>query len=116
MSAIKGEVGDPALWHRRLGHVPMRVLRKIKEFNTNSSFTIDHCHICPQDRQTRISFPNSYTNVNVVFDLIHIDLWGPYKVATYDGMRYFITLVDDKSRGKWTFLIRLKSDVVVVLK
>ena len=47
MSAIKEGAGDPALWHRRLGHVPMKVLRKIKEFNTGSNFTIDHCHICP---------------------------------------------------------------------
>jgi len=45
-----------------------------------------------------------------------MDVWGPYKVATHNGMRYFLTLVDDKSRWTWTFLLCLKSDVIVVLK
>lgn len=51
-----------------------------------------------------------------MFDLIHMDVWGPYKVATYNGMKYFLTLVDDKSRWTCTFLLALKSDVIVVLK
>ena len=31
-------------------------------------------------------------------------------------MRYFLTIVDDYSRWTWTFLMRLKSDVVSLLK
>lgn len=31
-------------------------------------------------------------------------------------MRYFLTLVDDKSRWTWTFLLVWKSDVIVVLR
>ncbi|XP_075112694.1 uncharacterized protein LOC142182334 [Nicotiana tabacum] len=45
-----------------------------------------------------------------------MDVWGPYKVATYNGMKFFLTLVDDYTRWTWTFLIRLKSDVIFILK
>ena len=51
-----------------------------------------------------------------VLYLIHIDVWGPYKVATHNNMRYFLTLVDDHSRWTWTFLMHLKSDVCTLLK
>lgn len=41
---------------------------------------------------------------------------GPYHVETHDGMKYFLTLVDDCTRWTWIFLLRLKSDVSTVLK
>nr|GEW72384.1 cysteine-rich RLK (receptor-like protein kinase) 8 [Tanacetum cinerariifolium] len=31
---------------------------------------------------------------------IHIDIWGPYKVPTHRKFRYFVTIVDDYSRGQ----------------
>lgn len=116
LSAVRRVDEDPVLWHQRLGHVPIGVIKRIKEFRALDNFAIDQCIICPQARQTRVPFPVSNTKVDDVFDLVHMDVWGPYKIATYNGMRYFLTLVDDKSRWTWTFLIHLKSDVIVVLK
>lgn len=51
-----------------------------------------------------------------MFDLIHADVWSPYKFPTHDGNRYFLTLVDDCSRMIWIFLLKYKSDVFIVLK
>lgn len=45
------------------------------------------------------------------YDLIHMDLLGPYKKTTSDGNKYFLTIVDDFSRMTWVFLLKLKSDV-----
>lgn len=95
-------------------HVLMGVIKKIKEF-TCTKFNIDQFLICPQATQTRVSFPASHTVVNEVFDFVHMDVWGPYKLSTYNGMKYFLTLVDDKSRWTWTFLLASKSDAIVVL-
>lgn len=50
------------------------------------------------------------------FQLLHIDVWGPLNTRTYDGNRFFVTIVDDCTRLLWIFLIKLKSDVCVVLK
>lgn len=47
-----------------------------------------------------------------------MDVWGPYKIATYDdcGMQYFHIIVDDYSRWTWVFFMRVKSNVVFLLK
>lgn len=67
-------------------------------------------------RQSNLPFfINSITTKNY-FDLIHIDTWGPYKVTTNKGERYFLTIVDDFSRSTWTFLLSSKSDAFPALK
>lgn len=42
--------------------------------------TLQDCMICPFARQTRQPFLTSNSHVECPFDLIHIDLWGPYKL------------------------------------
>ena len=42
--------------------------------------------------------------------MIHVDIWGGYKVASISGARYFLTIVDDFTRCTWIFLMRHKSD------
>lgn len=43
--------------------------------------------------------------------LIHVDLWGPYKCKTLGNCTYFLTIVEDKSRSTWTFLLADKAQV-----
>jgi len=61
-------------------------------------------------------FPHSLSRCTTSFQLLHVDVWGPYKWETYDGMRYFLTIVDDHTRWTWVFFMRLKSDVLMLLK
>lgn len=51
-----------------------------------------------------------------VFDLLHCNPWGPYRVPTYNKKRFFVTIVDDYSRYAWIFLVASKVDIVIVLK
>lgn len=44
------------------------------------------------------------------FELVHIDILGPYKVCTKQKYMYFLTLVDDNSRMTWIYLLQNKSD------
>lgn len=53
---------------------------------------------------------------NAVFDLVHVGVWGPYKFPTHNGFRFFLTVVDDRPRIVWLFLLKFKSDVFVTLK
>lgn len=39
------------------------------------------------------------------FNLIHMDVWGPFSISTSNGHKYFITLVDDAPIATWLFLI-----------
>ncbi|XP_075085122.1 uncharacterized protein LOC107763294 [Nicotiana tabacum] len=120
-AGIKSRKGDTtidvALWHKRLGHVSSIVLRKLFAAKLASiNDTINKYSVCPCARQTRLAFPSSCIKTVVAFDLIHLDVWGPYNCATFDGNRYFLTVVDDFTRMTWVFfLLKLKYDVCVVL-
>ncbi|XP_075083308.1 uncharacterized protein LOC142167055 [Nicotiana tabacum] len=104
------------LWLQRLGHAPSIVLQKIPTIKNHLSTSNNcDCPICPLAKQIRLPFSISTTKCTNIFDLVYMDVWGPYRVCTYNGFRYFLTLVDDDLRMTWTFLLRLKSDVFVVL-
>uniref|UniRef100_A0A0V0IVR9 Putative ovule protein n=1 Tax=Solanum chacoense TaxID=4108 RepID=A0A0V0IVR9_SOLCH len=82
-------------------------------FSNKQSFT---CTICPMARQIRMPFPDSTTTTTKVFELLHIDLWGPYHVPTHNGYYYFLTMVDDHSRSTWTQLLGCKSNALQTVK
>ncbi|KAL3346144.1 hypothetical protein AABB24_024872 [Solanum stoloniferum] len=67
-------------------------------------------------RQTRMSFPNSTSFSSKPFDLLHLDLWGPYHMPTHDHYKYFLTIVDDHSRSTWVHLLSCKSNTLQVIK
>ncbi|XP_047256247.1 uncharacterized protein LOC124889004 [Capsicum annuum] len=60
------------LWHRRLRHAPMKVLKSIDDFQ-NVQFTDHICTVCPIAKQSRLPFPTSSIVSSCVFDLIHAD-------------------------------------------
>lgn len=47
------------------------------------------CQFCPLAKETRLSFPSSSIQSMHSFDLIHCDIWGPQRIATHIGVRYF---------------------------
>lgn len=50
-----------------------------------------------------------------IFALIHCDIWGPFKVPSSQGHRYFVTIVDDHSRYTWIYLLKQKYEVQQVI-
>lgn len=52
----------------------------------------------------------------MIFELIHVDIWGPYQTPSHSGARYFLTIVDDYSRGLWLYLLNNKSEASLQLK
>lgn len=73
------------------------------------------CSICPMARQQRMSFPHSTIHSTTPFQLVHIDIWGPYNTQTYNSFKYFLTLVDDFTRVTWTHLLSRKSNAFPIL-
>ena len=102
------------LWHLRLGHMPMHLMKRLFP-----SLLIDSnyfCTICPVAKQTRLHFSHSVTHNSHPLDLIHIDIWGPYKFPTRQSHIGFMTLVDDHTRFTWTYLIKHKSEFPSLFK
>ena len=67
-------------------------------------------------RQSRLPFPPKTHTTTDIFELLHIDIWGPYQTPTHDNFKYFITLVDDFSKSTWTHLLSCKSNAFHILK
>ena len=59
----------------------------------------------------RLPFPFNNKICDCAFDLVHMDVWGPYSIPTLDGDKYFLTIVDDATRATWFFLMKSKSNV-----
>ena len=68
------------------------------------------CTVCPLAKQKRLPFISNNNLSSSPFDLLHVDIWGPYHVPTVEGFKYFLTLVDDCSRTTWVYLMKLKSE------
>ncbi|KAL2922825.1 Retrovirus-related Pol polyprotein from transposon TNT 1-94 [Bienertia sinuspersici] len=107
------EISTFELWHRRLGHPSDKVVKLLPAVSNSSSSKFLHkaCDICPQAKQSRDSFPNSDNKATRIFEMIHCDLWGPYKTPSTCGAHYFLTIVDDFSRGVWVYLLADKTEV-----
>lgn len=56
----------------------------------------------------------SSIKTSIPFELVHLDLWGPYRVSTYEGCITFLTIVDDFTRMTWVFFLKCKSDAYSV--
>ncbi|KAJ0534888.1 putative RNA-directed DNA polymerase [Helianthus annuus] len=100
-----------SLWHSRLGHPSDQVLAVLKDNFDVKSVEHGPCDVCHRAKQIRVPFPISDHKTKSVGELIHLDLWGPYKVTSYEGFKYFLTVVDDFSRTVWCYLLTSKTEV-----
>lgn len=72
------------LWHIRLGHTPIHVIKNIVPIVAHSKLDCNStCSVC-------LSFlwlnNVSYLFHSVcAFELLHLDVWGPYRIATPNG-------------------------------
>ena len=104
------------LWHFRLGHPSFNNLSSLQDILPSfSSKCNDICTICPLAKQKRLPFPSNNNMSTKPFALIHVDVWGLYSVCTYDGFRFFLTIIDDATRSTWVYLMKAKSDVKQLL-
>ena len=113
-SAILLNKVSAQVWHHRLGHPSSQRLALLSpQLQCDFSSCIDHelCYICPLAKQKRLPFVSHNNLSKSPFDLIHVDIWGPYPVNTHSGHRFFLTIVDDCTRFTWVFSLKHKSDV-----
>ncbi|KAJ0482332.1 putative RNA-directed DNA polymerase [Helianthus annuus] len=99
------------LWHSRLGHPAGQILSVLKDVLGVVDVAKHPCEICHGAKQVRVPFPLSEHKTKSLGDIIHLDVWGPYKVTSRDGFKYFLAVVDDYSRAVWCYLLRSKMEV-----
>ncbi|KAL5764898.1 hypothetical protein ACOSQ2_017492 [Xanthoceras sorbifolium] len=105
------------LWHWRLGHPSAsRIKYLFKMVKDISPYVDQFCYICPLAKHSRLPFPHENNRRTAPFDLIHVDIWSAFSVASLSGAYYFLTIVDDYSRCTWLYLMRYKSETQSFLK
>lgn len=85
----------------------LRRIHQFENFGTHDRF----CDSCTRAKQHRLPFPISFSKTENCFELIHIDIWGRYHTASFEGAQYFLSIVDDYSRGVWVYLMQNKTEV-----
>ncbi|GJZ60734.1 retrovirus-related pol polyprotein from transposon TNT 1-94 [Tanacetum coccineum] len=94
------------LWHRRLSHLNFDYINLLSKKD-----------VVIVSKAKRSSFksktvPSSKGRLN----LLHMDLCGPMRVASINGKRYILVIVDDYSRYTWTLFLHSKDETPEVLK
>ncbi|GJR77436.1 retrovirus-related pol polyprotein from transposon TNT 1-94 [Tanacetum coccineum] len=100
------------LWHRRLSHLNFDYITLLskKDIVTGLpklTYVNDQlCSSCEMSKAKRSSFktkavPSSKRRLN----LLYMDLCGPMRVASINGKKYILVIVDDYSRYTWTLFL-----------
>ena len=116
-AAFTASQDERLLWHSRLAHANHAILMKLhqfadgvpkfKPFESESSF----CEPCTVAKLARtVSRRQPTTKTTRKLELVHSDV-GIMTIASIGGSRYYVTFTDDKTRYKWTLLMKKKSDL-----
>ena len=105
-------ISSSNLWHYRLGHLSGNRLNILHEqFPFIPNHFNENCDICHFAKQRKLPYCPSSNRASKVFDLVHMDIWGPFSKVSIHGEKYFLTIVDDYSRYTWVVLLKSKSEV-----
>lgn len=69
-----------------------------------------------QSKATQAPFPHNTIHNTQKFELVDVDIWGPYHTPTCNKYKYFITLVDDFTKTTLTHLLTGKSNAFTVVQ
>lgn len=102
-------------WHYQFGHPSFNYLNTIRSILSYDMFYVHNdlpCNICPLAKQRKLPFVTLNNIYSCSFDFMHIDICGSYHVTSYNSFIYCITMVDDRSRFSWIYLLKHKSDAI----
>nr|GFA74400.1 retrovirus-related Pol polyprotein from transposon TNT 1-94 [Tanacetum cinerariifolium] len=110
------------LWHRRLSHLNFDTINLLSNNDIvvglpKLKFVKDHlCSSCELGKAKRKYFHTKITpSLKRRLQLLHMDLCGLMRVASINGKRYVLLIVDDYSRYTWTHFLRSKDEKPEVL-
>ncbi|GJX82981.1 retrovirus-related pol polyprotein from transposon TNT 1-94 [Tanacetum coccineum] len=111
------------LWHQRLSHLNFDTINDLAKIDLVTSlpkFKYHKEHLCPsceQGKSKRASHPpKPVPNSKQRLHLLHMDLCGPMRIASINGKRYVLVIVDDYSRYTWVHFLRSKDEAPEVIK
>ncbi|GKA52354.1 retrovirus-related pol polyprotein from transposon TNT 1-94 [Tanacetum coccineum] len=105
------------LWHRRLSHLNFGAINHLARHGLvrglpKLKFEKDHlCSACAMGKSKKKPHkPKSEDTNQEKLYLMHMDLCGPMRVASVNGKKYILVIVDDYSRFTWVNFLRSKDE------
>ena len=79
------------IWHQRLRHSSMQATKIVSGVDLKKDTEILNkcCDVCQRAKQTENKFSVSDFRASDAFELIHCDLWGPYRNVSSCRASYF---------------------------
>ncbi|GJU06300.1 retrovirus-related pol polyprotein from transposon TNT 1-94 [Tanacetum coccineum] len=107
------------LWHRRLSHLNFGAINHLARHGLvrglpKLKFEKDHlCSACAMGKSKKKPHkPKSEDTNQEKLYLLHMDLCGPMRVASVNGKKYILVIVDDYSRFTWVKCLRSKDEAL----
>nr|GEV34436.1 hypothetical protein [Tanacetum cinerariifolium] len=111
------------LWYQRLSHLNFDTINDLARNDLVSclpKFKYNREHLCPSNEQRkskRASHPlKPVPNLRQRLHLLYMDLCGPMRIATINGKRYVLVIVEDYTRYTWVHFLRSKDEAPEVIK
>ncbi|GKA30524.1 integrase, catalytic region, zinc finger, CCHC-type containing protein [Tanacetum coccineum] len=105
------------LWHRRLSHLNFGTINHLARHGLvrglpKLKFEKDHlCSACALGKSTKKPYKSKSKDTNQEkLYLLHMDLYGPMRVARVNRKKYILVIVDDYSRFTWVKCLRSKDE------
>jgi gag-polypeptide of LTR copia-type/GAG-pre-integrase domain len=112
-------------WHRRLGHLSLDRMQSLLKHSEGMNITREQlraklgaiCPICATTRAVvRIPREPARRRFKDLGSLLHIDLWGPYNVPSWDNTRFFCFVTDDATRYTWSLRLKTRDEAPDALR
>ena len=101
------------LQHERLGHLKFASLRIMyPDLFKGFDLSFLKCEICELAKSYCVPFSLRNNRYDFPFSLIHMDIWGLFRVTSMLGTRWFISFFNDYTRVTWIYLMREKIDAI----
>ncbi|GKC29306.1 retrovirus-related pol polyprotein from transposon TNT 1-94 [Tanacetum coccineum] len=111
------------LWHRRLSHLNFGTINDLTKHDLvdglpKFKYSKDHlCSACERGKSKKSSHPPKVVPSNhSKLELLHMDLCRPMRVASINGKKYILVIVDDYSQFTWVYFLHTKSETPEIIK
>ncbi|GJR71781.1 retrovirus-related pol polyprotein from transposon TNT 1-94 [Tanacetum coccineum] len=111
------------LWHQRLSHLNFDTINDLARNDLVTclpKFKYHKEHLCPLCEQGKIKRashpPKPVLNSKQRLHLFHMDLCGLMRIASINGKRYVLVILDDYSRYTWVHFLRSKDEAPELIK
>ncbi|GJV55189.1 integrase, catalytic region, zinc finger, CCHC-type containing protein [Tanacetum coccineum] len=111
------------LWHHRLSHLNFGTINDLTRLDLvdglpKFKYGKDHlCSACEKGKSKKASHPPKLVlSDHSKLELLHMDLCGPMRVASINGKKYILVIMDDYSRYTWVYFLRSKDETPKIIK